>query len=111
VVLPDWVLLRRLDRVEVIGAALTAAARGSSARSISGDLSVPATTVRDWIRRFVARTEEHQSRPSASPAEASFSAPTPPTLSALVTTVSPSSSSPGRLWRAANLASCGQLLA
>ena len=45
-------LLRRLDRVEVIGAALTASASGVGARTISRRLQLPRSTVRGWIRRF-----------------------------------------------------------
>jgi hypothetical protein len=106
VILPDWVLLRRLDRVEVIGAALTASARGRSFRTISGELALPPTTVRDWIRRFITRTAAHPS--DRGPAGAG---PSSLTLSALVTAVVEPSSSPGRLWRDASRASCGQLLA
>jgi hypothetical protein len=107
VILPDWVLLRRLDRVEVIGSALTASSRGRSFRTISRDLELPPTTVRDWIRRFVARTAAHPPLPDATePAPA----PSPSVLSALVTAVPNPSSSPGRLWRDANQASGGLLL-
>ena len=42
VVLPDRTLLRRLDRVEVIGAALTDAACGVGVRTISRRLQLPA---------------------------------------------------------------------
>jgi transposase-like protein len=109
------VLLRRLDRVEVIGSALTAAAAGRSFRTISRELGLPPTTVRDWIRRFVARTAAHPSLPGAAGTSGSAdpapdSPPSPQTLSALVTAVPSPSSSPGRVWRDANLASCGQLL-
>jgi hypothetical protein len=48
--------MRRLDRVEVIGAALTASARGQGYRTISRHLALPSTTVRDWIRRFMVRS-------------------------------------------------------
>jgi hypothetical protein len=107
VILPDWVLLRRFDRVEVIGGALTASASGRSFRSISGELALPPTTVRDWIRRFVTRTAAHPARPGA----AGPPAPSPSPLSALVAAAAqPSANSPGRLWRDANRVSCGQLL-
>jgi hypothetical protein len=103
VILPDWVVLRRLDRVEVIGSALTASSRGRSFRKISDDLQLPPTTVRDWIRRFVARTAAHPPSPGATTSS-------PFDLSALVTAVPDPSSSPGRLWRDANRSSHGQLL-
>jgi hypothetical protein len=116
VILPDWVLLRRLDRVEVIGSALTASSRGRSFRTISRQLDLPPTTVRDWIRRFVARTAAHPPLPDATGSFAlpggptSAPDPSPSALSALVVAVPDPSSSPGRLWRDANRSSCGQLL-
>jgi hypothetical protein len=55
VLLPPSCLARRLDSVDVIGAALEAAARGRGARSIAAELGLPPTTVRDWIRRFRRR--------------------------------------------------------
>lgn len=45
-------LLRRLDAVEVIGAALLAKARGVGHRRIAARWGRPATTVRGWLRRF-----------------------------------------------------------
>lgn len=45
-------LVRRRDGVEVVGAALTAKARGHGHRRIAGDLGRPASTVRGWLRRF-----------------------------------------------------------
>jgi hypothetical protein len=118
VILPDWVLLRRLDRVEVIGFALTASSQGRSFRKISHELELPPTTVRDWIRRFVARTAAHPPLPDATgrfalaggPASAPELAPSSFALSALVTVVPGPSSSPGRLWRDANRSSRGLLL-
>jgi hypothetical protein len=56
VIAPDRTLMRRLDRVEVIGAALSASARGQGYRTISRHLALPSTTVRDWIRRFMVRS-------------------------------------------------------
>jgi transposase-like protein len=50
--LPSFVLLRRLDAVEVIGAALEWAAGGAGLRVVAAGLGVPHTTVRDWWRRF-----------------------------------------------------------
>lgn len=55
VLLPDELLLRRRDEVEVIGAALVAHAAGEGHRRIAERLGVPAATVRGWLRRFGAR--------------------------------------------------------
>lgn len=55
VLLPDGLLLRRRDEVEVIGAALVAHAAGEGHRRIAERLGVPAATVRGWLRRFGAR--------------------------------------------------------
>lgn len=55
VLLPDLVLLRRRDSVEVIGVALVAHAAGDGHRQIAGRLGVPAATVRGWLRRFRSR--------------------------------------------------------
>jgi len=55
--LPDLVLTRRLDEVEVIGQGLVlkaAATRGL--RPIAEHLGVPHTTVRTWWRRFRVRS-------------------------------------------------------
>lgn len=57
VLLPVSCLLRRLDAVEVIGAALLAKAAGSGHRPIAATLGRPATTVRGWLRRFAAAAE------------------------------------------------------
>lgn len=57
VLLPNLLLGRRLDVVEVIGAALLAKARGLGHRPIAGRLGLPASTVRGWLRRFAARAE------------------------------------------------------
>ena len=113
VILPDRTLLRRLDRVEVIGAALTSSAAGRGYRPISRDLSLPATTVRDWIRRFIVRS-------TAPPDDTSEngltdrSAALPFALADLVSADrsddSFSSSSPGAIWRWASRESEGQLL-
>ncbi len=55
VLLPDGLLARRRDEVEVIGAALVAHAAGDGHRRIAGRLGVPAATVRGWLRRFAVR--------------------------------------------------------
>lgn len=53
--LPDFVLVGRLDRVEVIGRALALALSGVGLRTIAQRLDVPHTTARSWWRRFQAR--------------------------------------------------------
>jgi transposase-like protein len=55
VLVPTSTLLRRLDLVEVIGAALLAMATGQGHRRIAAALGLPATTVRGWLRRFSRR--------------------------------------------------------
>lgn len=57
VLLPVSCLLRRLDAVEVIGAALLAKAAGRGHRPIAAALGRPATTVRGWLRRFAAAAD------------------------------------------------------
>lgn len=54
VLLPDVVLLRRADTVGVIGRAVVARASGSGHRRIAEQLERPASTVRGWLRRFLA---------------------------------------------------------
>lgn len=58
VLLPVFVLVRRADVVEVIGAALAAKAAGVGARVIAARLGRPVDTVRGWLRRFAARAEK-----------------------------------------------------
>lgn len=55
VLLPEDLLCRRRDGVEVIGSALVAHAAGDGHRRIAERLGVPAGTVRGWLRRFRAR--------------------------------------------------------
>ena len=55
VLLPARLLLRRADEGPVIGAALTAAARGRGHRPIAAQLGVPEDTVRGWLRRAAGR--------------------------------------------------------
>jgi hypothetical protein len=57
VLLPVVGLLRRLDAVEVIGAALLARAGQRSLRRIAAWLGVPLSTVRGWLGRFATRAE------------------------------------------------------
>ena len=54
VLVPEDMLLRRRDAVEVVGAALTAKAGGDGHRRIAAVLGRPASTVRGWLRRFAA---------------------------------------------------------
>ncbi|MEU5431665.1 hypothetical protein AB0H73_39590 [Streptomyces olivoreticuli] len=53
-----FVLVRRVDLAEVIGAALAAKASGAGTRVIAGRLRRPVDTVRGWLRRFSARAEQ-----------------------------------------------------
>jgi hypothetical protein len=52
VLVPEDILVRRRDAVEVAGAALTAKAGGDGHRRIAADLGRSASTVRGWLRRF-----------------------------------------------------------
>ncbi len=58
VLVPTSTLLRRLDVVEIIGAALLANAAGLGHRRIAGALGLPATTVRGWLRRLSRQAAE-----------------------------------------------------
>ena len=55
---PEDTLVRRRDGVEVIGAALTAKARGDGHRRIAVDLGRRPSTVRGWLRRFAEKAVE-----------------------------------------------------
>jgi Domain of unknown function (DUF6431) len=55
VLLPARLLLRRMDEVPVIGAALSGAARGQGRRRVAAELEVPVDTVRGWLRRAAGR--------------------------------------------------------
>ncbi|TXH22325.1 MAG: helix-turn-helix domain-containing protein [Mycobacterium sp.] len=57
VLLPVTVLLRRAYAAKRIWAALTARAEGFGHRRIGVRLSIPATTVRGWLRRVGSRLE------------------------------------------------------
>lgn len=64
--LPDLVLARRLDEVEVIGLGLALkAAGGRGMRPITEHLGVPHTTVRTWWRRFRVRSSTMLTRCTA----------------------------------------------
>lgn len=54
VLLPRFLLGRRVDEVAVIWAALTARAAGRGWRKISEVVGCPASTVRGWLSRFAA---------------------------------------------------------
>lgn len=55
VLIPEDTLVRRRHGAEVIGAALTAKAKGDGHRRIAGALGVAPSTVRGWLRAFAAR--------------------------------------------------------
>jgi len=57
VLVPNDVLVRRRDGVEVIGDALTAAATGNGFRTIARRLGRPPETVRGWIRHVRLHAE------------------------------------------------------
>jgi len=58
-VLASWITYpRRVDTVETVGAALTAAATGLGHRRVAERVGLPATTVRDWIRRARTNAED-----------------------------------------------------
>ncbi len=99
VVLPDRTLLRRLDRVEVIGAALTASASGVGARTISRRLQLPRSTVRGWIRRSAARSRGAPGAPV-----------TPFAQPAMINSADTPMLSPGARWRRLNRESNGLFL-
>jgi hypothetical protein len=54
--LPSFLLVRRLDGVEVIGPTIEAVACGAGTRSSARRAGVPHTTARSWWRRHRART-------------------------------------------------------
>lgn len=57
VLLPAGLLARRADAVEVVGAALAAAASGAGWRTVAVGLRRPGETVRGWLRVFRERAE------------------------------------------------------
>lgn len=54
VLLPDVVLVRRVDTAVVIGTALGIAAAGAGHRRAAERVGRPTSTVREWLRRFRA---------------------------------------------------------
>ena len=59
--------MRRRDSVEVIGAALTAKAKGEGHRRIAQTLGRPPSTVRGWLRAFSLKAVRSESTLSAGP--------------------------------------------
>lgn len=57
VLLPDKLLLRRVDEVDVIGSALLRSSLGDGYNKVATAISRPLSTVRGWIRRFRAKAE------------------------------------------------------
>jgi hypothetical protein len=57
VLLPVVGLVRRMDLVEVIGAALVARAAGASQRQLAAELGLARSTLRGWLGRFIAHAE------------------------------------------------------
>jgi hypothetical protein len=55
--LPDFVVLGRLDGIEVIGAGIAEMAGGATTRAAAARADVPYTTARGWRRRFASRAE------------------------------------------------------
>ncbi|MGH8974730.1 MAG: hypothetical protein ACRD0C_16205 [Acidimicrobiia bacterium] len=55
--IPAFCLLGRLDGVAVILGALARVAAGATVVVVAGAIDVPYTTVRDWRRRHLARSE------------------------------------------------------
>jgi len=53
--LPDFLLERRLDEVEVIGHGLALAVGGLAVATVAAQLGVPMTTAREWRRRHQLR--------------------------------------------------------
>ena len=65
VLVSEDTLVRRRDGAEVVGAALTAKAKGDGHRRVALGLGRPASTVRGWLRRFAAmadRLRQHFTR-------------------------------------------------
>lgn len=55
--LPASAPARHAHNIDLIGAALLASAHGSSTRTISAELAVPADTIRGWVRRATGRAD------------------------------------------------------
>lgn len=58
VLLPARLLPRRRDGIEVVGGALVAYARGLGHRRIATELSLPPSTVRNWLRAFGRQADQ-----------------------------------------------------
>jgi len=57
VLIPDYLLVRRVDEATVIGSALVQKAEGAGHRKIALNIGRPETTVRGWIRCFRKNSE------------------------------------------------------
>lgn len=57
VLLPEHLLVRRVDEAAVIGSALVQSAEGAGYRKIALNICRPETTVRGWIRSFRQKSE------------------------------------------------------
>ena len=57
VLLPDYLLVRRVDEAAVIGSALVQKAEGLGHRKIAQNICRPETTVRGWVRCFSEKLE------------------------------------------------------
>lgn len=57
VLLPACAPARHAHTIDLIGLALLASAHGSSPRTISAELAVPADTIRGWVRRATGRAD------------------------------------------------------
>lgn len=128
VLLPVFVLVRRADAVEVVGAALEARAGGAGVRAIAAGLGRPMETVRGWLRRMSGRLEPARGWFTAVAVRVSID-PVPPgpagsAWADLVTAIAaaaravrdrfgstPSLRGPGWVWLAAGAMSSGRLLA
>lgn len=49
--LPEFVLERRMDTVDVVGQAVSERIQGAKIKTIANELGIPTTTVRDWLGR------------------------------------------------------------
>ena len=118
--LPAFVLHKRLDAVEVIGAVLEAVARGEhGVRPAASAVDVPHATARGWWRRFSERANVHAVSFSALGVELGAPAMTAPgvwgALAAISAAFSAAASLPGwaatSRWHFCSAVSGGRLLA
>lgn len=57
VLLPNKLLLRRVDEIDVIASALLKSSQGDGYHKIAAAISRPVSTTRSWIRRFRSKSE------------------------------------------------------